>query len=292
MSMAIAERDRTLVGVGWMLVTTFLFVCVTGIVRYLGSELPAGAPWDPFPEARNMAAAPVDAEAPETPRRVPVAATLEARAKPEQVHLIGKKTGRELADAYAAMDVFVFSSQSETQGMVLAEAMAAGAPVVALDGPGVRDVVERELNHPQPLAAIVAGVADQAERATLYVLAFTVLRADEQVTGAERIYLAQLAHLLALDPAAAQKLEKDAAARIAQMAQAEFHRVELLILRHRIDHAFDREQIGIVRDRPPVLDADAFVDIAQLELLVRQPVIRRDAHAARDQVGVPGSQYR
>jgi uncharacterized membrane protein YebE (DUF533 family) len=79
---------------------------------------------------------------------------------------------------------------------------------------GVRDVVERELHHPQPLAAIVAGVADDAERATLYVLAFTVLRADEQVTGAERIYLAQLAHLLALDPATVQTLEKDAAARI------------------------------------------------------------------------------
>lgn len=42
MTMAVAEkRDRTLVGVGWMLVTTVLFVCVTGIVRYLGSELPA-----------------------------------------------------------------------------------------------------------------------------------------------------------------------------------------------------------------------------------------------------------
>jgi 1,2-diacylglycerol 3-alpha-glucosyltransferase len=67
-----------------------------------------------------------------------------ARARREQVLLVGKKTGRELADAYAAMDVFVFSSQSETQGMVLAEAMAAGAPVVALDGPGVRDVVTRE----------------------------------------------------------------------------------------------------------------------------------------------------
>lgn len=79
---------------------------------------------------------------------------------------------------------------------------------------GVRDVVERELNHPRPLAEIVAGVTDQAERATLYVLAFTVLRADEQVTGAERIYLAQLAHLLALDPAAVQKLEKDAGERI------------------------------------------------------------------------------
>jgi uncharacterized membrane protein YebE (DUF533 family) len=79
---------------------------------------------------------------------------------------------------------------------------------------GVRDVMERELNHPRPLAEIVAGVTDQAERATLYVLAFTVLRADEQVTGAERIYLAQLAHLLNLDPGTVQKLEKDTGERI------------------------------------------------------------------------------
>ena len=82
---------------------------------------------------------------------------------------------------------------------------------------GVRDVVERELNHPRPLAEIVGGVTEQADRATLYVLAFTVLRADEQVTGAERIYLAQLAHLLTLDPATVQKLEKDAAERIDQV---------------------------------------------------------------------------
>jgi uncharacterized membrane protein YebE (DUF533 family) len=79
---------------------------------------------------------------------------------------------------------------------------------------GVGDVVERELNHPRPLAEIVAGVTDQAERATLYVLAFTVLRADEQVTGAERIYLAQLAHLLNLDPATVQTLEKNTGERI------------------------------------------------------------------------------
>ena len=39
------------------------------------------------------------------------------------------------------MDVFVFASRSETQGMVLTEAMAAGKPVVALDAPGVREVV-------------------------------------------------------------------------------------------------------------------------------------------------------
>ena len=79
---------------------------------------------------------------------------------------------------------------------------------------GVGDIVQRELNHPRPLPEIVSGIADSAQRATLYVLAFTVLRADEQVTGAERIYLAQLAHLLNLDPATVQKLEKDAGERI------------------------------------------------------------------------------
>ncbi len=62
-------------------------------------------------------------------------------ARPEQLVMVGRQLGQELADAYAAMDVFAFSSQSETQGMVLAEAMAAGTPAVALDGPGVREIV-------------------------------------------------------------------------------------------------------------------------------------------------------
>ncbi|MFP4353083.1 MAG: glycosyltransferase [Puniceicoccaceae bacterium] len=59
----------------------------------------------------------------------------------EQIRMQGKLSGRELHDAYAAMDCFVFASQTETQGLVLAEALAAGKPVVALDGPGVREVV-------------------------------------------------------------------------------------------------------------------------------------------------------
>jgi uncharacterized membrane protein YebE (DUF533 family) len=79
---------------------------------------------------------------------------------------------------------------------------------------GVADLVEQELQGRRPLAQIVAGVTDPAQRATLYVLAFSVLRADEAVTGAERIYLAQLAHLMNLDPATVQKLEADAEARI------------------------------------------------------------------------------
>lgn len=58
-----------------------------------------------------------------------------------RVYRAGQLTGPHLADAYAAMGIFVFASQSETQGMVLAEAMAAGKPVVALDGPGVREIL-------------------------------------------------------------------------------------------------------------------------------------------------------
>jgi 1,2-diacylglycerol 3-alpha-glucosyltransferase len=58
-----------------------------------------------------------------------------------RLHLAGSRTGQELVDAYHAMDAFIFASRTETQGMVLTEAMAAGKPVVALDAPGVREVV-------------------------------------------------------------------------------------------------------------------------------------------------------
>jgi uncharacterized membrane protein YebE (DUF533 family) len=79
---------------------------------------------------------------------------------------------------------------------------------------GVDRIVEQELAQPRPLAEIVAGVNDDSHRGTLYVLAFGILRGDEQPTGAERIYLAKLAHLLGLDPGTVQQLEQNAAKRI------------------------------------------------------------------------------
>jgi glycosyltransferase involved in cell wall biosynthesis len=60
--------------------------------------------------------------------------------------MAGRLTGEQLADAYAAMDLFAFASRSETQGLVLAEAMAASTPVVALKASGVEDVVRHEIN--------------------------------------------------------------------------------------------------------------------------------------------------
>ena len=85
---------------------------------------------------------------------------------------------------------------------------------------GLADLVERELQQPLPLSEIVAGVNDPAQRATLYSLAFAVARADEQVGGAERIYLAQLANLPGLDPVAVQTLEAAAATKIDAAAEA------------------------------------------------------------------------
>jgi 1,2-diacylglycerol 3-alpha-glucosyltransferase len=63
-----------------------------------------------------------------------------------QLHLPGILQQQPLADALHAMDVFAFASTSETQGMVLTEAMAAGLPVVALDAPGAREVVNDGIN--------------------------------------------------------------------------------------------------------------------------------------------------
>jgi 1,2-diacylglycerol 3-alpha-glucosyltransferase len=60
--------------------------------------------------------------------------------------MAGSNTGRNLHDLYKAMDLFAFSSKSETQGLVIAEAMSAGLPVVALRASGVREVVKPDEN--------------------------------------------------------------------------------------------------------------------------------------------------
>ncbi len=64
----------------------------------------------------------------------------------DRVHAVGAVKGKDLIDAYHAMNVFVFASQSETQGLVLTEAMSAGVPILAVDAPGVREVVKDGTN--------------------------------------------------------------------------------------------------------------------------------------------------
>lgn len=77
----------------------------------------------------------------EGPMKKEIERMFAARGLAERFHSRGVMGHPELASAYRGMDVFAFTSRTETQGMVLTEAMAAGTPVVALDGSGVREVV-------------------------------------------------------------------------------------------------------------------------------------------------------
>ncbi len=62
------------------------------------------------------------------------------RRFPDTVFL-GAMTGEALARAFAAADVFVFPSRTDTFGLVLLEALASGVPVAAFSVPGPRDVI-------------------------------------------------------------------------------------------------------------------------------------------------------
>ncbi len=53
----------------------------------------------------------------------------------------GAKTGEDLATHYAAADLFVFPSRTDTFGLVLLEALASGLPVAAYPVPGPLDVI-------------------------------------------------------------------------------------------------------------------------------------------------------
>jgi uncharacterized membrane protein YebE (DUF533 family) len=79
---------------------------------------------------------------------------------------------------------------------------------------GLEAAVETELQHTRSLADIVRGVSDPQMKKELYLLAFTIVRADESVSGAERIYLAQLAHQLGLDAASVTAIEAETSAKI------------------------------------------------------------------------------
>lgn len=107
-------------------------------------------------------------------RRRAAAADLAGR-----VAFTGALPRREALARLAGADLFVFASQTETQGLVLAEALSVGLPAVALDGPGVRDSVRDGVDgrvvaggptgeHVARLAQEIASVAiDDAARHAL-----------------------------------------------------------------------------------------------------------------------------
>jgi len=57
------------------------------------------------------------------------------------VKFLGAKFGDELAACFAHSDVFVFPSLTDTFGLVIIEAMAAGTPVAGYNAPGPKDLI-------------------------------------------------------------------------------------------------------------------------------------------------------
>jgi glycosyltransferase involved in cell wall biosynthesis len=71
---------------------------------------------------------------------------LEAHFAGTKTNFVGYLQGLELASAFASADAFVFPSRTETLGLVLLEAMAAGCPVVAARSGGIPDIVTDGVN--------------------------------------------------------------------------------------------------------------------------------------------------
>ena len=72
--------------------------------------------------------------------------TLEQHFADTPTHFVGYLRGEQLASAYASADAFIFPSRTETLGLVLLEAMAAGTPVVAANSGGIPDIVTDGIN--------------------------------------------------------------------------------------------------------------------------------------------------
>jgi glycosyltransferase involved in cell wall biosynthesis len=91
------------------------------------------------------------------------------------VTFAGYLKGAELSKAYASSDIFVFPSAIETFGLVVAEAMAAGLPVVASRVGGVPELIESGMNGyifepsdvPQMIAYVRELANDPAKRARM-----------------------------------------------------------------------------------------------------------------------------
>lgn len=71
---------------------------------------------------------------------------LEKHFEGTPTHFVGYLQGLELGAAFASADAFIFPSRTETLGLVLLEAMAAGCPVVAARSGGIPDIVEDGVN--------------------------------------------------------------------------------------------------------------------------------------------------
>ena len=118
---------------------------------------------------------------------------------PERVRFIISPAQSQLLELYRAAHLFIFTSSSDTQGIVLAESLACATPVIALDGIGQRDAIINGMNgyivdticamatciesivHDQTLAQLQYNAWRSAQRYQAQLLAQHVLAVYHQV---------------------------------------------------------------------------------------------------------------
>lgn len=93
----------------------------------------------------------------------------ELQLSPQQIRFVLKPSLEQLISYYQQADLFLFSSTTDTQGLVLAEAMACSTPVIAVHGPGQNDIIAHNKNGllvstPQEMAMSIKDLAEQNER--------------------------------------------------------------------------------------------------------------------------------
>jgi 1,2-diacylglycerol 3-alpha-glucosyltransferase len=147
----------------------------------------------------------------EGPARPALRAQVSALGLEQQVHFAGYlERDSGLLDCYAAADVFVFASRTETQGLVLLEAMAQGAPVVSTAELGTRSIllppsgaVVVPEEHAAFAAAVVRVLGDAGLRAQMAARGRSYARTWSSSAMARR--LTQIYEELCATPRAARQ---------------------------------------------------------------------------------------
>ena len=131
----------------------------------------------------------------EGPAREALRAQVAALGLAAHVHFAGYlERDTQLLDCYAAAEVFVFASRTETQGLVLLEAMAQGTPVVSIAELGTRSILTPASGalvvpeeEPAFAAAVVRLLGDASLRAQLRERGLSYARSWSSAAMARRL---------------------------------------------------------------------------------------------------------
>jgi glycosyltransferase involved in cell wall biosynthesis len=123
------------------------------------------------------------------PQRDELERRVDARGLRERVRFLGRIAPAEMPDLYASADGFVFTSLTDTQGLVLSEAQAAGLAVAAIESPVAREILGADgtyaANDAGSLAAALRAIVDAPRPGPLAGARFGI---GEHAASVRRLY--------------------------------------------------------------------------------------------------------